>query len=275
MRRGPVILSSAVIALVAAVLGIVAWRADVAPPAVASSATTASITSIRVASLPAAEAPSSTTTRADTIVAAQPVPVSTAPSAAETGEPAGPPATTSAAGRTPATDAVEASDAVDGADGADGADDADATGDGGSVDGPGDQCPGTAHGAIVDRDSQHAWLCGDGAIVAAMPITTAWSMPDPGTYPVYAKDLQATSGFGGHFSRMTHFVAFTHGKRTGARIAFHSVPTLADGSFVQALASVGDPGERGESSGCIRVTPDDATRIWDWLAVGDEVHVIS
>ena len=100
-------------------------------------------------------------------------------------------------------------------------------------------------------------------------------MPDPGTYPVYAKDLAATSNFGGHFSRMTHFVAFTTGERTGARIAFHSVPTLNDATFVQSLDSVGDLGRRGESSGCIRVLPDDAVRIWDWLSIGDEVRVIS
>ena len=71
-----------------------------------------------------------------------------------------------------------------------------------------------------------------------MPITSAWSMPDPGTYPVYAKDLQASSTFGGHFSPMTHFVAFTHGERTGARIAFHSVPTLNDGD-VRPATGVG------------------------------------
>ena len=63
--------------------------------------------------------------------------------------------------------------------------------------------------------------------------------------------------------------------RSRARIAFHSVPTLNDATFVQSLDSVGDLGRRGESSGCIRVLPDDAVRIWDWLSIGDEVHVIS
>ena len=106
-------------------------------------------------------------------------------------------------------------------------------------------------------------------------VTSAITMPDPGTYPVYAKDMNTTSTFGGHFSRMTHFVAFTHGKRTGARIAFHSVPTLNNGEFVQPLDSVGQLGRRGESSGCIRVLPDDAVRVWDWLSVGDEVVVLN
>ena len=143
------------------------------------------------------------------------------------------------------------------------------------VAGPTAECPTTVHGAIVDRATQRAWLCGDGAVVAAMPITSAWSMPDPDIYPVYAKDLAATSTMGGHDSRMTHFVAFSYGERTGARVAFHSVPTLLDGTFVQPLDTVGQLGVRGETSGCIRVLPEDAARIWDWLAVGDEVHVIS
>ena len=143
------------------------------------------------------------------------------------------------------------------------------------LEGPVAECPTTAHGVIVDRATQRAWLCGDGAVVAAVPITSAWSMPDPGTYPVYAKDLDATSTLGGHDSRMTHFVAFSYGERTGARVAFHSVPTLADGTYVQPLDTVGQLGVRGETSGCIRVLPEDAVRIWDWLALGDEVHVIS
>jgi hypothetical protein len=143
------------------------------------------------------------------------------------------------------------------------------------LEGPAAECPTTAHGVIVDRATQRAWLCGDGAVVVAVPITSAWSMPDPGSYPVYAKDLDATSTLGGHDSRMTHFVAFSYGERTGARVAFHSVPTLPDGTFVQPLDTVGQLGVRGETSGCIRVLPEDAVRLWDWLALGDEVHVIS
>jgi hypothetical protein len=137
------------------------------------------------------------------------------------------------------------------------------------------ECPEGAHAAVIDRDRQRTWLCADGAPTVVMPISTAWSMPDPGDYPVYAKDLNATSNFGGGFSRMTHFVAFTYGKNTGARVAFHSVPTRTDGSYVQPLESVGDLGRRGESSGCIRVLPDDAIAIWDWLSIGDTVRVIS
>ena len=136
-------------------------------------------------------------------------------------------------------------------------------------------CPDTAHGAIVDRANQRGALCTDGTITYEFPITTAWSQPDPGTYPVYAKDLNASSILTGRYSTMTHFVAFTHGKYQGARIAFHSMPTYQDGSFVNPLDTIGNLDYRGQSSGCIRVSPDDAVKIWDWLGIDDEVHVIS
>ncbi len=136
-------------------------------------------------------------------------------------------------------------------------------------------CPSTARGAIIDRASQRGALCENGAITYQFPLTTALSQPDPGVYPVYAKDLNASSNFGGHYSTMTHFVAFTRGKYKGARIAFHSVPKLPNGDWVMPLDAVGTKAYHGESSGCIRVLPDDAVKIWDWLSQGDEVHVIS
>ncbi|HRB04471.1 MAG TPA: L,D-transpeptidase family protein [Ilumatobacteraceae bacterium] len=138
-----------------------------------------------------------------------------------------------------------------------------------------DDCPDTPHGAIVDRANQRGALCADGAITYEFPITTAISQPDPGTYPVYAKDLNASSTLTGQYSTMTHFVAFTRGKYQGARIAFHSIPTYTNGKYIQPLDSVGTPAMHGESSGCIRVLPDDSVKIWDWLGIEDEVHVIS
>jgi len=107
------------------------------------------------------------------------------------------------------------------------------------------------------------------------PVTSARRQPDPGTYPVFAKDMHTSSMFGGHYSTMTHFVAFAHGKYTNARIAFHSVPVLANGSYVQPLDSVGSAAQWGNTSGCIHLTPGDAVKVWDWLAVGDQVHVVS
>ncbi len=136
-------------------------------------------------------------------------------------------------------------------------------------------CPSTPHAVAVDRDRQRAWLCDRGRAVYEFAFTGAVTQPDPGTYPVYAKDLQAYSTLSGERSDMTHFVAFTYGKFQGARIAFHSVPVRRDGTHLQPLESVGDVSMRGQSAGCLRVLPDDAVRLWDWLAIGDEVRVIN
>jgi hypothetical protein len=136
-------------------------------------------------------------------------------------------------------------------------------------------CPTTPHGAVIDRDRQRAWLCDDGVAMPEFVITTAVSQPDPGTYPVYAKAMNASSTFGGHRSTMTHFVAFTRGKRTGARVAFHTVPVLRDGEYVQPLDTVGTDEHHGDSAGCVRVLPEQGQVVWDWLQIGDEVRVIT
>lgn len=136
-------------------------------------------------------------------------------------------------------------------------------------------CPESGRSAVVDRFNQRAWLCEDGEITDQMPITSAMSQPDPGTYEVYAKDMNASSTLTGEYSTMTHFVAFTYGKYQGARIAFHSVPKYPNGEYVQPLDSVGTQELFGDSSGCIRVLPDDAELIWSWLDVGDTVKVVT
>ena len=138
-------------------------------------------------------------------------------------------------------------------------------------------CPSEGgHAAVVDRDRQRAWLC-DGPYREGdeLRVTTAITQPKPGTYPVYTKVRMTTSTFGGHLSYLDRFVAFSYGWRTHARIAFHAVPRSAKGVPFQALDTVGDLGQQGESSGCIRVLPDDAVRIWNWLSLGDKVVVIS
>lgn len=136
-------------------------------------------------------------------------------------------------------------------------------------------CAATGRSAAIDRDIQQAWLCLDGYITAQFPVSTAWSLPDPGVYEVYAKDAVTSSTFGGHVSTLKNFVAFTYGENTGARVAFHSIPILGDGSLVQPIDSVGDLSRRGESSGCIRVQPDISQLIWDTLSIGDTVTVLT
>ena len=136
-------------------------------------------------------------------------------------------------------------------------------------------CPASGHAAVIDRANQRAWLCTDGTAEVKFPVTTAVSQPRPGTYHVFAKDKVTTSTFGGHFSYLDNFVAFTYGTNTGARIAFHAVPRDAAGAPYQPLDTVGTPAYYGASSGCIRVLPAQSQAIWDFLAIGDAVIVIS
>lgn len=136
-------------------------------------------------------------------------------------------------------------------------------------------CPATPHGAVIDRARQRAWLCAAGRLVRRMPITTATNQPDPGTYAVYAEDAETTSTFGGRSSTLDRFVAFTYGKYQGARIGFHAIPRYGDGTLAQPPESVGSPDRFGASSGCIRLRPEDAVAVWDHLAIGDEVRVLT
>ena len=136
-------------------------------------------------------------------------------------------------------------------------------------------CSASGHAAVVDRASQRGWLCTDGTADVKFPITTAVSQPEPGTYHVYAKESVTTSTFGGHFSYLDNFVAFAFGTTTGARIGFHAVPHDAAGVPYQPLDTVGTPGFYGASSGCIRVLPAQSQTIWNFLAAGDTVVVIS
>lgn len=136
-------------------------------------------------------------------------------------------------------------------------------------------CPTTVHGAVIDRANQRAWLCTSGVAAAKFPITTAISQPNPGTYHVFAKDRLTTSTFGGHLSYLDNFVAFTYGTNTGARVAFHAVPRDAAGNPYQPYDTVGTAAWFGQSSGCIRALPEQSQVIWDHLAIGDAVVVIS
>ena len=136
-------------------------------------------------------------------------------------------------------------------------------------------CPATVRGVVVDRAAQRAWLCDAGVVVRVMPITSAADQPDPAVYEIYAEDLRTTSYYGPRPSVLDHFVAFTRGKYEGARIGFHAVPRYADDTLAQPLETVGTPELFGASSGCIRLRPEDALALWDFLAVGDQVHVIT
>lgn len=129
-------------------------------------------------------------------------------------------------------------------------------------------CPDTARAAVVDKAAQRFWLCEHGAPVTdARPMTSAseeYGLPPVGTHTVFARN---TVAIGIHGERLERFVAFYRTPR-GNRIAFHK--------FVnQPEDTVGDLDQRGDSSGCLRVTTDDSWLVWDFLEIGDPVVVIT
>jgi hypothetical protein len=136
-------------------------------------------------------------------------------------------------------------------------------------------CEGLDHGVVVDRAVQRGWYCVEQQVFSHFVLTSSDLQPDPGDYSVYAKDIRAWSWEFGPPSTMTHFVAFTRGKFKGARIAFHSVPKYSDGSWAQPLESVGTMEHFGDSSGCIRLLPQDAAEVWDFLELGGTVRVLT
>ena len=52
-------------------------------------------------------------------------------------------------------------------------------------------------------------------------------------------------------------------------------PVLSNGEYAQPLDSVGTEERFGDTSGCIRVLPEQGQVVWDWLDIGDEVRVIN
>lgn len=129
-------------------------------------------------------------------------------------------------------------------------------------------CPDAERAAVVDKAAQRFWLCEHGApITDARPMTSAseaYGLPPVGTHKVFARNAVAT---GLHGERLERFVAFYTTPR-GNRIAFHQ--------FVnQDEHTVGDLDQRGDSSGCLRVTTDDSWLVWNFLEIGDPVVVIT
>lgn len=130
-------------------------------------------------------------------------------------------------------------------------------------------CPADAErAAVVDKEAQRFWLCEHGRpSTGQIPMTSGsevYGLPEVGTYRVFARNVVAT---GIHGERLNRFVVFYRTPR-GNRIGFHEYVN-------QPESTVGDPGWRGDSSGCLRVTTADSWLVWNFLRTGDPVVVIT
>jgi len=147
----------------------------------------------------------------------------------------------------------------------------------------GGSCTPTGRSAVVDPAWQRFWLCQDGAMVSGPFGTTTASTTyysksqGPGSYKVFGKLPRATFRYSdGHRVYMNWMVQYDY-SIIKSHLGFHSVPTTKpNGSvYVQPLSAVGDLSMRSASGGCLRVLPDLAKTVYDFLQVGDTVVVIS
>lgn len=129
-------------------------------------------------------------------------------------------------------------------------------------------CPPTGRAAVADKAAQRFWLCDGGVpVTGELAMTTAsaeYGLPPVGEYVVTAKE-EVACGVDGE--RLERFVAFYTTPR-GNRIAFHEV-------VLQDPATLGDLDQRGQSSGCFRVSDADSWEVWEFLEIGDPVIVLT
>ena len=129
-----------------------------------------------------------------------------------------------------------------------------------------DDCPDTPHGAIVDRANQRGALCADGDHHVRVPDHDGDEPARPGHLP----DVREGHERQQHVRRaLQHDDPLRGVHPRQVQGCPHRVPQhaqVSNGEYVQPLDSVGSRAMHGESSGCIRVLPDDAVKIWDWLS---------
>ncbi len=120
---------------------------------------------------------------------------------------------------------------------------------------------------MLSVSAQRMWWVDDsGAVLRNAAVSGRPGTPQPGTFQVYSKTLNAT-GLDG--SRMDYFVRFTKGTN-GWAIGFHDIP-MKGGLPVQTEEQLGTP----LSHGCIRQAEHDAQFTWEFLEVGSTVVVVA
>ena len=130
--------------------------------------------------------------------------------------------------------------------------------------------------AVVDRFNQRSWLCEPGEITDVMPITSAISQPDPGTYEVYAKDLDASSTLTGEYSDDDPLRRVHLRQVPGCPHRVPQRPEVRERRLRATARQRRHPASctatrRAASESC----PEHAELIWKWLDIGDTVIVVT
>jgi lipoprotein-anchoring transpeptidase ErfK/SrfK len=116
---------------------------------------------------------------------------------------------------------------------------------------------------------QRVWaVTASGSVQRTYLVSGRTSQPGPGTFRVFSRSRHTASAVSAE--TMEYMVRFTHGRRTGAPIGFHSIPVDRSGHPAQSVAQLGQP----LSAGCIRQRASDAAFLWRFAPVGTKVVVV-
>jgi lipoprotein-anchoring transpeptidase ErfK/SrfK len=130
---------------------------------------------------------------------------------------------------------------------------------------------GSGHGrrVVYSIVQQRVWaVTATGSVQRTYLVSGRVSQPGPGTFRVFSRSRNTASAVSAE--TMEYMVRFTHGRRTGAPIGFHSIPVDRSGHPAQSVAQLGQP----LSAGCIRQQASDAAFLWRFAPVGTKVVVV-
>lgn len=130
---------------------------------------------------------------------------------------------------------------------------------------------GTLQAIHIDLTKQQTTLIENGEIIRKYPVSSgAWETPTPrGTFQIYSKQTLRVSNQDVPY-RMPYYMAFTKSKSHG----LHALPYLGNEAtnsdyWHEALDHIGRP----VSHGCVRLLPEDAKALYEWVSVGTPVII--
>lgn len=128
---------------------------------------------------------------------------------------------------------------------------------------------GSGRRVVYSVARQRVWVVdASGQVARTYLVSGRRSQPGPGTFRVYSRSRHTASAVSDE--TMEYMVRFTHGRRTGAAIGFHSIPVDHLGRPAQTEQQLGQP----LSAGCIRQRAADARYLWDFATLGTKVVVV-
>lgn len=123
----------------------------------------------------------------------------------------------------------------------------------------------------IDLIEQELAIIENGAIVAKYPVSSgaAETPTPPGEFQIHRKQTLRISNLDVPY-RMPYYMAFTENQSHG----LHALPYLGESAqssdyWQEARSHIGIP----VSHGCIRLLPEDAERVFEWVDVGTKVII--